>query len=327
MKTFLTLILFLTQSAWSVPESKLPKAWEQTILPHFDSLSRGSLKESHYYFSIDPKNKKTMVIVPGRTEPAKKYAELIYDYRLKGVNLFIIDLPGQGNSPRILADSQKGHIEDFNDYVDSLEEFVQDVVVPHSFGTPLYLVAHSMGGAVAVKYLARNPKQFSKVILSAPMLEVYTGPVPESVARNFAKLIVEAGKGESYAPSRGPYDPAADKFESNVVTKSENRYNTKKHLWKNFPELIIAGPTSNWVYQSFKVTKNIQFDAKKIPVPMLLIQAGEDKVVNPGRQNEFCNLAKKCKVITVPGARHEILMEKDEYRNTALKLINEFFSL
>ena len=327
MKTILTLLFFISQAAWSVPESELPHAWEKDILPHFESLTFGHLKESNYFYSAHPKNKKTIVIVPGRTEPSKKYAEFIYDYRLKGVNIFIIDLPGQGTSPRLLADTQKGHIENFDDYVDSLEEFVQEVVIPQSSGTPLYLLAHSMGGAVAVKYLARQPKYFTKVVLTAPMLEVNSAPFSETIGRNLAKFLIRIGKGEHYAPTRGPHIPKLDTFALNILTKSEARFNTRKHLWDNFPELIIAGPTSSWVYESLRSTKNIQLIAKEIPVPLLIFQAGEDQVVKPARQNSFCNLAPDCKLVKFPLARHEILMEKDEDRNRALNLINEFFGL
>lgn len=58
-------------------------------------------------------HERSLVIVPGRTEPSRKYAELIYDLRDKGLDIYILDQQGQGDSEHLLSDTNKGHVRYF----------------------------------------------------------------------------------------------------------------------------------------------------------------------------------------------------------------------
>jgi lysophospholipase len=66
--------------------------------------------------------------------------------------------------------------------------------------------------------------------------------------------------------------------------------------------------------------------ADHIEIPVLLLQAQEDKVVNLEPQEEFCKRAKMCKGVKIEDAYHEMLIEKDIVRNKALSAILDFIS-
>lgn len=326
MKTLIPLFLLLVSGlSWGIPEVDYQKRFETELLPYFKNFTHKVFlgkdqKKVHYYYSVSPENKKTLVISPGRTEPSAKYAEVVYDLKDSGFNIFLIDHRGQGESERMVSDSHKGYVRDFQDYVDDFSTFMK--IVKDTVDHPLYLLAHSMGGAIATYYINENPEVFTKAAFSAPMFEVNTKPYSEKVATLLSKVLVLAGQGKKYAPDRGPYIPAEDRFEINEYTHSEARFEMTKYLYVTYPELTVGGPTSRWVYESLKATKKI--DTFK-NIPSLLFQATEDTTVKPGRQNSYCHT--NCELIVVKGAYHEILMEKDAIRDPVMKKIRSFFGL
>jgi lysophospholipase len=326
MKAIIYLFFLIPGLTHAIPEDQFEDLWKKKALPYFQQIERGEIVNLEglkiRYYSVQKNAPETLVIVPGRTEPALKYAELLYDLRHANLNVFIFSHQGQGESERLLNDPHKGHVRNFHNYVKDMELFMEKVVSK----TPgkKFLLAHSMGGAVAALYLANNPDVFEKAVLSAPMMELNTDPYPETVARYLGRLLVSIGKGTSYAPDRGPYIPEADVFETNPATLSEVRFNASKHIFTHYPEVAIGGPTARWVHEALKATKNIH--KLQIKTPVLMFQSGLDEFVKPGSQNQFCRKS-FCEKIEMPESKHEILMERDFIRNEALAEIESFFGL
>lgn len=318
----LIIISLFTSLVHAVPESEFPGAYHQTILPFFETLNIGEFKNAQgmtikYFTMIKSSNTKSLVILPGRTEPATKYAEVIYDLRNKGFNIFIMSHQGQGESDRLLVDHERSYIVRFSDFVRDFAQFMDSVVKPH--GNDLYLLAHSMGGAISVHYLAQNPTVFKKAVLVAPMLQINTDPYPETIARYYAKLLVSIGKGKHYAPGQPAYVRLP--FEVNPTTNSEARYDAETDMLNTNPYFQMGGATARWVHESLKATRYT--DKLPVKTPVLLLQAGKDLIVRPWRQNRFCK-ASFCTLKPFFEAKHEILMEKDSIRDEAFKEIGSF---
>ncbi|WP_370661027.1 serine aminopeptidase domain-containing protein [Psychrosphaera algicola] len=53
---------------------------------------------------------------------------MAYDIVNQGYHVFIIDHQGQGLSSRILRNSHKGYVQNFDDYIIDLNTFVEGVV-------------------------------------------------------------------------------------------------------------------------------------------------------------------------------------------------------
>ncbi len=113
---------------------------------------------------------------PGRIESYIKYPEVAYNLFHSGYDVMIIDYRGQGFSGRMLADTHRGHVVNFADYVDDFAQFYHQQVKPLGYRQHVAL-AHSMGGAILAQFLAREPQAFSAVALCAPMLGIYL-PMP-----------------------------------------------------------------------------------------------------------------------------------------------------
>lgn len=328
MKFLLLISLLVPMFAQAIPEENFARDWSEKALPFFRGMTTGTLKNAQgiklkYFVHKSPLNERSLVIVPGRTEPAIKYAELIYDLKDQGFNIYIMDHQGQGESGRLLEDTHKGHVVEFKHYVRDFEFFMQQIVYAKQT-QPIYLIAHSMGGAISAHYMTSHPRVFAKAVLVAPMFEMNTAPYSETVARYYAKLLVSTGKGNNYAPDYGPYVPENDTFEKNVNTHSESRFLASKYIFTNMPELAVGGPTARWVHESLKATQKI--DQLPIETPVLLLQAGLDQTVKPARQESFCKKG-MCELVTYPEAFHEILMEKDVIRDEALNEIKSFLGM
>jgi lysophospholipase len=82
-----------------------------------------------------------------------------------------------------------------------------------------------------------------------------------------------------------------------------------------------------WVAESISATQQALDDANKINIPILIVQAGSDTIVNNLEQKQFFNKVTHCKdkqFLNIPGAKHELLLEQDQYRIPALNKALQF---
>jgi lysophospholipase len=319
-----SVLLILAPLVQAIPEQGFRETWLSEVLPYFEQhfqkaelvTARGS-RLAYRTFYRGP-GRRNLIIVPGRTEPMPKYAEIVYDLRDLDLNIFLVDLSNQGESERPLPDPHKGHVRSFAQYDSDFDQWIESHVLPLTHGKDLYLLAHSLGGFVASRFLARNSGLIKRAVFSAPMYKIHTDPYSESTARLLARLLLITGKGTQYAPDRGPYVPEEDVLEKSDVTRSEGRHWANKYLYTTFPELALGGPTVRWVHETLKATSRNGPMARRITTPLLILQAGDDKVVKNPAQVEVCRLARDCRIHTYPGAYHEVLQEQDHVRSDAL---------
>ncbi len=84
----------------------------------------------------------------------------------------IIDHRGQGAPERMLSDTHRGHVVNFSDYSDDLAAFWQQQVAPGRW-RKRFILAHSMGGAIATLFLQRYHRIVDAMALCAPMFARY----------------------------------------------------------------------------------------------------------------------------------------------------------
>lgn len=286
--------------------------------------ARDGIRLSYQTFEIH-NAKGAVVVVPGRSEPAAKYKEVAEDLNRAGYSVYVLDLRGQGESDRLLPDAQIGHVNKFQDYADDLKQFVADVVSPRSDALgvrDLYLLAHSMGGAISALYLEQNNSPFRSVVLSSPMLQVNLAPYPESVARAILEFNLLSGNGRKYVQGTGPYAVATDTFAANKGTHSLERFSSYQKLLSDEPNLAMGGPSYHWLKEALNVRGKIFSGAKQLHVPTLILEAGQDKIVVAKAEEKFCTSVNKkaqnCAIHLYPTAFHNILMETDDIRSDAM---------
>ncbi|EJN6827208.1 alpha/beta fold hydrolase [Vibrio cidicii] len=296
--------------------------WQQRQEGYFKSSDKTKL----YWCKLtDPKHSKAVLLVNGRIESSWKYQELLFDFYRQGYDVYSYDHRGQGLSDRLVQDSDIGHVYEFDDYVRDLANVVQHFALEGY--QQCHLVSHSMGGAIATRYLQTYPHHpFDKLVLSAPMFGInlpwYLSPVAIAVSQ----ILTAVYPTPTYAPGHQPY--YAKPFEDNPLSQSKARYHWFRQLYTDKPELQVGGPSTRWVWQGLMATKQCLQMTRQLKIPVLLLQAGNDRIVSNQAQNQFykklCKTNKNSQMITIDGAQHELLFEQDQYRNQALDALFRF---
>ncbi|MGD8108686.1 lysophospholipase L2 [Pantoea sp. FN0302] len=283
-----------------------------------------------YVRFTSPQHDKVILIVPGRIESYVKYPELAYDLWHCGYDVIIVDHRGQGRSGRLLKDAHRGHVVHFDHYVDDLETlYLKELIAGHY--QHRYALAHSMGGAILTLLLARNPAAFNAAVLASPMFGIYL-PMPAWMAHRILEWAEKRpAMRDGYALGTGKW--RVRPFSLNLLTHSRERYRRSLRFYADDPAIRVGGPTYHWVREGIQAGQNILNKAATISTPLLLLQAGDDKVVDNRSQDLFCAAMQAAghpceggKPYVIEGARHEILFEKDNMRAEALHAIVDFFA-
>lgn len=114
----------------------------------------------------DSAPKAVVALAHGVNEHSGRYAELAEVLNQRGFALWAMDLRGHGRSA-----GPRAWVERFDDYLADLHVFLDRV----RCGAPcerIFLMGHSMGGAIAALYAITRRPQLQGLILSAPALVI-----------------------------------------------------------------------------------------------------------------------------------------------------------
>ncbi|MEI8258891.1 MAG: alpha/beta fold hydrolase [Deltaproteobacteria bacterium] len=314
---------FSSESTLAMRMPDLQRAWDAGEDGFFEGV-QGVRVHYRIVRATTPTELGAVVVLPGRTEPAQKYVEVATDLVRQGYSAYVLDHRGQGASGRMTANPQQGHVEFFRDYVDDLETFLTRIVRrdPHA---KVFVLAHSMGGAVAALHMNLHPGGFDAAVLTAPMLEVATGAFPAIISASLGETACGTTSGSGYAIGQQDYVEETTVATSDV-THSTARWQNQIDMLRANTALRLGGVTWRWLCESLSGADRASRVGAASTTPTLLFQAGADDVVNPGGQVRYCTAAPRCQLVVVPGAFHEILMERDELRNGEITQIVRFFN-
>jgi len=278
-----------------------------------------------YAYVLHPQPIGSIVISSGRIEGLLKYQEVIYELYQNGYSVFIHDHRGQGLSSRMARDPHKGYVESFEHYVQDMQLFYQQLIQPHTVHKPM-LLCHSMGAAIGALYQLAYPQDFARVVYSAPMFGIKS-PIPRWLAKPMIskgqKLNQRLSKQPWYFLGQGQYK--AVPFAINPLTHSKSRYSHFRQIYQQQPELQLGGVTFQWLQQAIQSMDKIQRQAKHLTTPSLILQAGADIVVDNTAQDKVLAQMPNAQKVRIDKARHELLMEADQYRQQVMQQILDFF--
>jgi lysophospholipase len=225
----------------------------------------------------------TIVLMHGMAGFTEKYLTQIQLLLNKGHDVFMFDAVGHGASGGLIQGTQKVHIDDYQTYINSLDQMLKYVEIKSNKQKPLVCLASSMGAHVALRYVAENPNHpFAKLVFTTPMLRVNYG-MPKWIANLLVLGSCGLGFCRSYAIGYKDFD-----F-THVVTvpkafasfKEKTFYKKRQYLYR-FPRSVRSGPTFGWVKATIKsmTTLNKKGYLSSVTVPIFVAQAGKDKTVD-----------------------------------------------
>ena len=210
--------------------------------------------------------KAVIVMVHGAMEHHRRYGWLIEMWRTSGFHIIMGDLPGQGMTTR----SRRGHIDSFDEYIFEVKDWIQ---AAYTYDLPVFLLGHSMGGLIAIRLLQEEHLNLAGVILSSPCLGLVQTP------SNFLNIL-SLGLNVIYPKL---------KMNSGLTVEMATRNEDVREADLN-DTLYVTKVSIRWYRELVAAMKNAFENLGKIQdVPMLVMQGGDDKIVNKQVVREWFN--------------------------------------
>jgi len=255
----------------------------------------------------------TVCLFGGRTEMIEKYFEVIRELRGRGLAVAALDWRGQGGSDRLLPDPRKGYVRAFDDYQMDLEVFMREIVLPDC-PAPIFGLAHSMGAAILLEAVHLGRRWFDRLVLSSPMIDL-VGRAGRPLVRAITHVGSMLGFRRSYIIGGGPAPISSRPFSGNPLTADPVRYERIRAL-EELPGLGLGAPTFGWLEAAFRAMA--RFGDPLYPMalrqPLLIFAAGDDPIASTPATERFAVRLRAGAHLVIPGARHEIMMERDIVR-------------
>lgn len=256
----------------------------------------------------------TVLILQGRAEFVERWFETVRDLQVRGFGVVAFDWRGQGGSERLGRHPRMGHVRDFRAYELDLDAILRKIVAP--LPGPLHVLAHSTGALVAVAAAPRLNGLVRRMVLTAPFLGLGEFGVPERVARGLAVLLRGIGLGGTFVPGGGATAMLTTPFARNRLTSDPVRHaRGADQSWRR-PDIALGSPSVAWLAEAFAAQKRVfrpeALEAWRLPT--LVFACGADRVVSNTAIERFVAATRTTELIVVPGSRHELLHERDRWR-------------
>jgi len=257
--------------------------------------STGSLDNEDarlFHQSWIPKDmRNVMVVSHGLGEHGGRYGNLVDYFAPRGFGLYVQDHRGHGQSS-----GARGHVSEFRHYVDDLAAYVRKVGEQAGQGK-VVMVGHSLGGLIAIAYSLSYPETVSKLVLSAPGIRPYQQPprIKASLGKILARLVPRLLMNNELDASFICRDP--DVVRAYTVDP-----------------LVHDRVSTRFFTEYLGTAARVLRDAHLLNVPVLLLLAGEDRLVdNEANRQFFDKVGSDMKEMKVyPGLYHEIFNEPEK---------------
>ena len=278
----------------------------------------------HAVYALNPNARGSVVFVHGFTEFIEKFLEPLYYFYEEGYSVFMYDQRGHGRSGRKIEDREKVYVGSFDEYVEDLWYFIDHIVAEKEPDLPRFLFGHSMGGCISALFLERYPEVFKAAILTSPMLKVNFGNTPELAAAAMAAFSKIIGRETHPIPGASSFSANPD-FE-NACCTSEVRYSWVLDLQKKHRAYQTVAATFGWIRAAIEATAEVEEGAANAAMPILLLQAGNDTLVDNSAQDKFAQMAPNVTLVRIPEAKHEIYRSSESTLETYYKTIFDFLA-
>jgi lysophospholipase len=266
----------------------------------------------------------TVAIFTGRAEFIEKYYETVRDLLKRGLSVAILDWRGQGGSERQLRNPRKGHIDDFSLYERDFVAFFAEVMELSS-PRPWFGLGHSMGAAILLAIARAGRCPLERLVLCSPMIAL-GGPRWPRAERIAVEALDAVGLGGVFAPGGGSKIGAIRPFAGNRLTSDQARYERTGRIVAANPELGLGHPTIGWLNAAFRLMGEFEDPdfARRTLTPTLVIAAGADRVTDTRATERFAARLRAGRLVVVEGAQHELLMERDVFRDQFFAAFDAF---
>ncbi len=288
----------------------------------------GKSREIQYRTFRHPESKKLIVISPGRGESQWIYSELIFDLYHRGFSVAIMDHHGQGasrDSGDPAPEAQK--VDRFDDYVQDFRHFLDLLSRRSEFqDNSVGILAHSVGSVIALRALIEEKEalKVSALVLSSPMLQIRTEPVPQFLAGPLVQLLsfVDRDKVAPFQKTRK--DLELERLKRNSSNQGRRELLRRLHFERSGRQALY--PSIGWVEEALNAPKKILNFTGDLKLPILVFSSHRDPIVVHERSQALMRLSPaQCEITLIPRRFHDLWLESDSVREPAFQRTAEFF--
>jgi len=241
-----------------------------------------------YRRHVPANSKGHLILVHGFSEHSGRYAHVAEYLGSRGYSVWAMDNRGHGRSG-----GQRGHVDDYGDYVKDILAF-HELVARETGEKRPFLLGHSNGGLIALRFALAHAPLLKGLILSDPLLQL-SKPVPALkllAGRLIARFAPRHSMPNDLEPAELTQDPAM--MEAYLADP-----------------IIFHVVSVGWFAQMEKASADARARGKELSLPLLLLLGGADPVCSgPASRAFFKSAASKDKALqTYEGFRHEIFNE------------------
>lgn len=276
---------------------------------------------------VPPHAKGSILFLTGRGDFYEKYIEAMARWHDRNWAVSAFDWRGQGGSGRLGSDPYTGHVEDFGIWVEDLRQFWHEWVSTQP--GPHFVIGHSMGGHLALRATAQGAIKPKALVLSAPMLGLRDGNMPDWLMHAAARVMCRLGdpRRPAWKWSDKPGQPPDSR--GDLLTHDADRYADELWWREQRPELVMGPGSWRWIERAYASMQWLARDAvlASIQIPVLLLATDQDALVSFKAIARAALRLPHCELINFADrARHEILREADPVRTEALDRIDAFLA-
>lgn len=231
-----------------------------------------------------------IVVVHGIAEYSGRYAFLAERASQQGLGIVSADLRGHGRSP-----GERSYVERFDDYlldVDALWAKAGELAA----GRPAFILGHSMGGAIALRWVAQRREPVAGLLLSSAALKI-GGDVP--------RLLVWL------APLLSRWFPhlRGTRFDPSVISRDA----VAVAAYVADPLVSLEAPPARTGAELLRIMVTNRAAAASLTLPIYLFHGDADRLTDPAGSREIHDAwgGADRTLRLWPGSRHETLNDLD----------------
>lgn len=246
--------------------------------------------EIHVWQAGDPTAKRILLLVHGYGEYGGRYAGVLQPFLDRGFRVVLPDVRGHG-----LSGGPRGYVRRYNTYHDDLCAVISHLDLDLS---ETAMLGHSHGGLITASAIARRRVRPRLAALTSPLMGVGVRAPAWKVAmgRAMSKAIPRLSLPGEITPELLTHDQT-------IVD----------HYLKD--PLIHHVVNARWFTEMEAEVEATFRAAASLRVPMLVLQAGDDRIVSPEASRRFAATVAAALYEEVPDAYHELLFEVDGARH------------
>mgnify|MGYP002631984184 CR=1 FL=1 len=235
-------------------------------------------------WAADHEPRGLLILVHGLGEHVGRYDAIAKAFNAIGVTVVGGDHRGHGRSGGL-----RGHVDGFDEYTADVACVVRHAQATLGDELPWFVLAHSMGGLIAVRYLAdASLPQPAGAILSNPQLGLAFEP---------PKIKVAAGRILSRLLPKVRLDSELD-----VQAISRDPAEVKKYV----DDPLVHGKVSTrWFTSMTRALEDARLSGPQIAVPTQWILSGGDRICSAPAAREIQEQVANSRRLDLPEAFHE----------------------